>query len=417
MSRRLARRSSPEPARAPRPISTPARSSRREQTLLHRDLGLPDERAGQPAAGRASSSPTAPCRPTAAEEADVILLNSCSVREKAEQKAYSRLGEYRLLKQERPGLVIGFCGCVAQQEGEAALGRVRELDFVLGTGRVGELRANRGRGARGPPHRRHRLPRGPALRPRRHQPRRQPQGNDHGGRGLRPALHVLHRAADARPRAQPAARSDPRRGTATGGARASSRSSCSARPSTTGGGAAPRARPTTSPICSTRWRRCPACGVCASSPRTRSTSTIGWWRASARTRTSVRTSTCRCSREATRCCDGWAAATPRTSIAASPLRLRAARARPGALDRRHRRVPRRDRRRLPRHARADRGAALRGAVRVQVLAATRDRGAATGRRGRRRRSPIDACSRCSRCSRGSSSSSTESSKGASSRCW
>jgi tRNA-2-methylthio-N6-dimethylallyladenosine synthase len=76
---------------------------------------------------------------TAAAEADVILLNSCSVREKAEQKAYSRLGEYRLLKQERPGLVIGFCGCVAQQEGEAALGRVRELDFVLGTGRVGEL--------------------------------------------------------------------------------------------------------------------------------------------------------------------------------------------------------------------------------------------------------------------------------------
>ena len=38
-----------------------------------------------------------------AEEADVILLNSCSVREKAEQKVYSRLGEYRLLKQERPG--------------------------------------------------------------------------------------------------------------------------------------------------------------------------------------------------------------------------------------------------------------------------------------------------------------------------
>jgi tRNA-2-methylthio-N6-dimethylallyladenosine synthase len=77
---------------------------------------------------------------TAAEDADVILLNSCSVREKAEQKAYSRLGEYRLLKQQRPGLVIGFCGCVAQQEGEGALGRVRELDFVLGTGRVGDLR-------------------------------------------------------------------------------------------------------------------------------------------------------------------------------------------------------------------------------------------------------------------------------------
>ena len=72
-------------------------------------------------------------------EADVILLNSCSVREKAAQKAYSRLGEYRRLKSERPDLLIGFCGCVAQQEGEAALHRLPELDFVLGPARVGEL--------------------------------------------------------------------------------------------------------------------------------------------------------------------------------------------------------------------------------------------------------------------------------------
>jgi tRNA-2-methylthio-N6-dimethylallyladenosine synthase len=72
------------------------------------------------------------------EEADVILLNSCSVREKAAQKAYSRLGEYRLLKRDRE-LLIGFCGCVAQQEGEEALARIPELDFVLGPARVGEL--------------------------------------------------------------------------------------------------------------------------------------------------------------------------------------------------------------------------------------------------------------------------------------
>lgn len=82
-------------------------------------------------------------------EADVILLNSCSVREKAEQKVYSRLGEYRLLKQERPGLVIGLCGCVAQQEGERALDRVADLDFVLGTARVGELRSVLARRANG----------------------------------------------------------------------------------------------------------------------------------------------------------------------------------------------------------------------------------------------------------------------------
>ncbi|MEM9553236.1 MAG: tRNA (N6-isopentenyl adenosine(37)-C2)-methylthiotransferase MiaB [Acidobacteriota bacterium] len=72
-------------------------------------------------------------------DADVILLNSCSVREKAAQKAYSRLGEYRLLKRQRPHLMIGFCGCVAQQEGESAVSRVPDLDFVVGPGRVGEL--------------------------------------------------------------------------------------------------------------------------------------------------------------------------------------------------------------------------------------------------------------------------------------
>lgn len=72
-------------------------------------------------------------------EADVILLNSCSVREKAAQKAYSRLGEYRKLKKINPDLLIGFCGCVAQQEGEKAVERVPDLDFVVGPGRVGEL--------------------------------------------------------------------------------------------------------------------------------------------------------------------------------------------------------------------------------------------------------------------------------------
>lgn len=72
-------------------------------------------------------------------DADLILLNSCSVREKAVQKVYSRLGEYRLLKRDRPHLQIGLCGCVAQQEGEEIMTRVPDLDFVLGPARVGEL--------------------------------------------------------------------------------------------------------------------------------------------------------------------------------------------------------------------------------------------------------------------------------------
>ena len=73
------------------------------------------------------------------EEADIILLNSCSVRDKAEQKVYSSLGRYRRFKENRPSMLIGLCGCVAQQVGEQALKRVAELDFVLGPARVGEL--------------------------------------------------------------------------------------------------------------------------------------------------------------------------------------------------------------------------------------------------------------------------------------
>ncbi|MCP3962105.1 MAG: tRNA (N6-isopentenyl adenosine(37)-C2)-methylthiotransferase MiaB [bacterium] len=73
------------------------------------------------------------------QEADLILLNSCSVREKAAQKAYSRLGEYRVMKRHRPELLLGFCGCVAQQEGDRALERLPDLDFVIGPARVGEV--------------------------------------------------------------------------------------------------------------------------------------------------------------------------------------------------------------------------------------------------------------------------------------
>jgi tRNA-2-methylthio-N6-dimethylallyladenosine synthase len=73
------------------------------------------------------------------EEADVILLNTCSVRDKAEQKVYDRLGRLAKLKRERPGTVLGVCGCVAQQEGESLLERLPYVDFVLGTGRIEAL--------------------------------------------------------------------------------------------------------------------------------------------------------------------------------------------------------------------------------------------------------------------------------------
>src|SRR3954451_1640422 len=72
--------------------------------------------------------------------ADLILLNTCSVRDKSEQKVLSELGRLRELKRERNGeLQIGVCGCVAQQEGEAILHRAPWVDFVMGPGNVGYL--------------------------------------------------------------------------------------------------------------------------------------------------------------------------------------------------------------------------------------------------------------------------------------
>jgi len=70
-------------------------------------------------------------------KADLILLNTCSIREKAENKVYSRLGELRELK--RDNVQIGVCGCVAQQEGERILARAPWVDFVMGPGNVGYL--------------------------------------------------------------------------------------------------------------------------------------------------------------------------------------------------------------------------------------------------------------------------------------
>jgi tRNA-2-methylthio-N6-dimethylallyladenosine synthase len=66
------------------------------------------------------------------EDADVILLNTCSVREKAQEKVFSDLGRFRELKLARPDLVIGVGGCVASQEGEAIIKRAPYVDVVFG---------------------------------------------------------------------------------------------------------------------------------------------------------------------------------------------------------------------------------------------------------------------------------------------
>ena len=67
-----------------------------------------------------------------AEEADVLLLNTCSIREKAQEKVFSLLGKWKVLKQQKPGLVIGVGGCVASQEGESLRERAPFVDVVFG---------------------------------------------------------------------------------------------------------------------------------------------------------------------------------------------------------------------------------------------------------------------------------------------
>ncbi len=72
-------------------------------------------------------------------EADILIVNTCSIRRKAEEKAYSLLGRFRALKRRRPELTIVVAGCVAQQEGERLLDRIPHVDVVCGPHHVSEI--------------------------------------------------------------------------------------------------------------------------------------------------------------------------------------------------------------------------------------------------------------------------------------
>lgn len=65
-------------------------------------------------------------------EADIIIINTCAIRDKADQKAFSSLGKYKHLKSKNPDLIVGISGCVAQLYGDKLLHRMPHLDFVLG---------------------------------------------------------------------------------------------------------------------------------------------------------------------------------------------------------------------------------------------------------------------------------------------
>lgn len=73
--------------------------------------------------------------------ADLILLNTCCVRETAEDKVYGKIGEIKHIKRANPALIFGITGCMAQKEGEALIHRAPHIDFVLGTNKVHELKA------------------------------------------------------------------------------------------------------------------------------------------------------------------------------------------------------------------------------------------------------------------------------------
>jgi tRNA-2-methylthio-N6-dimethylallyladenosine synthase len=73
------------------------------------------------------------------DAADVVIFNTCSVREHAEQKVWSRLGELRQTKAERPGMVIGVIGCMAEREGTSIFGRFPHVDILCGPGELDKL--------------------------------------------------------------------------------------------------------------------------------------------------------------------------------------------------------------------------------------------------------------------------------------
>ena len=74
-----------------------------------------------------------------AEKADLLMVNTCSIRQLSEDKAFSLIGTWGKWKQSRPDLKIGFCGCVAQQKAEGIFKRAPYVDFILGTHKIYSL--------------------------------------------------------------------------------------------------------------------------------------------------------------------------------------------------------------------------------------------------------------------------------------
>lgn len=81
------------------------------------------------------------CSASTPDRADVVVLNTCAIREKAEHKVYSALGRLKRAKRNNPDIIIAVAGCVAQQEKRALLARAPHLDLVVGTHHIADLPA------------------------------------------------------------------------------------------------------------------------------------------------------------------------------------------------------------------------------------------------------------------------------------
>jgi hypothetical protein len=210
-----------------------------------------------------------------AEDADLVILNTCHIREKASEKVYSELGRLRLLKAERPGYLIAVAGCTAQAEGAEIVRRMPFVDVVVGPQayhRLPELvaRASRAGGAaldtEFPVESKFdHLPQATGA------ARGQRLPDDPGG--LRQVLHLLRRALHARRRVLAARRPRSSARRARSSTRVRARSRCWARTSTPITAATRRAASSASAISSAAWRASRSWRACATPPRIRATST------------------------------------------------------------------------------------------------------------------------------------------------
>src|SRR5574337_1096404 len=126
-------------------------------TIVMADTPAPDKAAGEPASGRPAfgklfiqthgcqmneydsrkmeevlAAERGMLRTDDVSQADVILVNTCSIREKAQEKVFSQLGRWKEFKQANPDVLIGVGGCVASQEGQAIVERAPYVDLVFG---------------------------------------------------------------------------------------------------------------------------------------------------------------------------------------------------------------------------------------------------------------------------------------------